>query len=98
MMYSFSGPPQVRRKSIPAARVMSAKDMPGRAGLPRPDDDAARGLRDGEVRCGRDSPESQTIAAAAVKANTHLRSRTLLIIEWAQPPSHRSQAALCLKP
>src|SRR5262245_38873178 len=99
MMYSFSGPPQVRRKLIPAERVTSAKDMLDGDDLPRVDADAARaGCWDGKVRCGSESPESQMmLAAAAVKTNTHPESRPLPIIGRAQPPSHRSQAALCSK-
>src|SRR5262252_2334013 len=94
MMYSFSGPPQVRRKSIPDARVTSAKDMLGGADWPRLDDDAARfGWWDGEVRCGGDSPDSQaTLAAASARTSADLGSRTP-IIGWDRQPSRRSQAA-----
>src|SRR5215469_2850687 len=94
MMYSFSGPPQVRRKSIPASRVTSAKDMLATAGFPRRDDAAAwPGLGDDEVPCGSHSPERQTpLAAATAKTSTHLRPRTVPIIGRDQPPSHPSQA------
>src|SRR5689334_3536002 len=65
MMYRFSGPPQVSRKSMPAARVTSPNDMPGSADLGRWDDgETETVLWDGGVRCENKLSGNQAMLVA----------------------------------
>src|SRR5215467_1651506 len=98
IMYNFSGPPQVSRKSIPAVSVTSAKEIPGVDALWFEDGLAAAGLWEGDARWEKDSLDSQTrMAATPANSSIHVKSLPFAIIGSARPPSHRSQAALCLK-
>src|SRR5258708_1036793 len=92
MMYRFSGPPQVRWKSIPAARVMSAKEtVDGEEGFWTRDADPETGATFESVDCGN-TRLGNTVTAIPTAANADLCHESFRITEPPLQPFLLSRA------